>query len=57
MKAYSKDLTKKIVDAVEQRGMGQSEATRLFDISLSSVKRYLRKSRKGRSLSAWQDPR
>lgn len=31
--------------------MGQSEATHLFGVSLSSVKRYLRKCRQGRSLS------
>jgi transposase len=30
MKAYSEDLRKKIVDAVERRGMGQSEAARTF---------------------------
>jgi transposase len=51
MDAYSEDLRKKIVNAAEQRGMRQSEAARLFDVSLSSVKRYLRKFRQGRSLS------
>ena len=52
MEAYSKDLLRKrIVDAVEHRGMGQSEAARTFDVSLSSVKRYVRKFRQGRSLS------
>jgi transposase len=51
MKSYSEDLRKKIVDAVEQRGVGQSQAARAFDVSLSSVKRYLGKSRQGRSLS------
>lgn len=56
MDAYSKDLRKKIVDAVERRGMGQSEAARLFDVSLSSVKRYVRKSRQGRALSSGKAP-
>jgi transposase len=42
MEACSKDLRKKrIVDAVAHRGMGQSEAARAFDVSLSSVKRYV----------------
>ena len=50
MEAYSEDLRKRIVDAVEHRGMGQSEAARTFDCSLSSVKRYVRKFRQGRSL-------
>ncbi len=56
MDAYSEDLRKKIVNAVEQRGMGQSEAARTFDVSLSSVKRYLRKSRQGTSLSPGKAP-
>ncbi len=41
MEAYSKDLRKRIVDTVEHRGMGHSEAARTFDVSLSSVKRYV----------------
>jgi transposase len=56
MEAYSEDLRKKIVDAIERRRMGQSEAARTFDVSLSSVKRYLRKSRQGRSLSPGKAP-
>ncbi len=56
MKAYSEDLRKKIVDAIERRRMGQSEAARTFDVSLSSVKRYLRKFRQGRSLSPGKAP-
>jgi transposase len=40
MKPYSEDPRKKIV-AVE-RGMSKSETVRLFDVSLSSVKRYAR---------------
>src|SRR5215217_7441995 len=45
MDAYSEDLRKKIVEAVEKRGMKKSEAARLFGVSLSSVKRYVRKFR------------
>ena len=56
MDAYSEDLGKKIVDAVERRGMGQSEAARLFDVGFSSVKRYLRKFRQGSSLSPGKAP-
>jgi transposase len=39
MKAYSEDLRRKIVSAIE-RGMSKAQAARLFDVSLSSVKRY-----------------
>ncbi len=56
MDAYSEDLRRKIVNAIEQRGMGQSEAARTFDVSLSSVKRYIRKFRQGRSLSPGKAP-
>lgn len=56
MKAYSEDLRKKIVDAIERRRMGQSEAARTFDVSPSSLKRYLRKFRQGRSLSPGKAP-
>ncbi len=56
MEAYSEDLRKKIVDAIERRRMGQSEAARTFDVSLSSVKRYLRKFRQGRALSPGKAP-
>ena len=41
MKSYSEDSSHKIVAAVE-RGMLQRLAARLFDVSLSSVKRYSR---------------
>ena len=56
MEAYSEDLRKKIVEAVERRGMGQSEAARNFNVSLSSAKRYVRKFRQGRSLSPGKAP-
>jgi transposase-like protein len=42
MKAYSEDLRKKIVEAIEQRGMNKCQAARNFDVSLPTVKRYAR---------------
>ena len=56
MKAYSEDLRRKVVEAVQQRGMGKSEAARTFGMSLSSVKRYLGKARQGESLSPKKQP-
>jgi transposase len=49
MRAYSEDLRKKTVAAVE-RGMSKAQAARTFDVSLSSVKRYSRIAREGGSL-------
>ena len=51
MKAYSEDLRKKVVEAVEQRGTSKSEVARLFSISLSSVKRYTRLASRGEALT------
>jgi transposase len=56
MKAYSEDLRRKVVEAVQQRGMGKSEAARTFGVSLSSVKRYVGKARQGSSLSPRKHP-
>jgi transposase len=56
MKAYSEDLRRKVVAAVEQRGMGKSEAARSFGVSLSSVKRYVAKANQGNSLSPRKHP-
>jgi transposase len=50
MRAYSEDLRKKIVAAIE-RGMPKAQAARLFDVSLSSVKRYARSARRGEPLT------
>ena len=47
---FSEDLRKKIAAAVE-RGMSESETARLFEVSLSSVKRYLRIAQRGMSLA------
>src|ERR687890_955537 len=56
MKAYSEDLRRKVVGAVEERGMGKSEAARTFGMSISSVKRYVAKARRGDSLSPRKHP-
>ena len=55
MKAYSEDLRKKIVSAIE-RGMPKAQAARLFDVSLSSVKRYSRTAIEGGSLEPRKSP-
>ncbi len=56
MDAYSEDLRRKIVEAVQERRMNQSEAARAFGVSLSSVKRYVKAGREGRSLSPGKAP-
>jgi transposase len=56
MDAYSEDLRQKIVEALEQRRMNKSEAARAFGVSLSSVKRYAKAAREGRSLSPGKAP-
>ena len=56
MDAYSEDLRRKIVEAVQERRMNQSEAARAFGVSRSSVKRYLKAVRQGRSLSPRKAP-
>ena len=50
MKPYSEDLRIRIVQAVEG-GASKSAAARLFGVSLSSVKRYLRIAQRGVSLA------
>jgi transposase len=49
MKPYSQDLRTRIVEAVQQ-GTSKSGAARLFGVSLSSVKRYVRIANRGSSL-------
>ena len=56
MEAYSEDLRRKIVEAVQQRRMNKSEAARAFGVSLSLVKRYTKAVREGRSLSPGKAP-
>ena len=55
MKAYSEDLRKKILQAVD-RGMPKSEAAKTFGVSRSSVKRYAAARREGRPLAAKKHP-
>jgi transposase len=55
MKAYSEDLRKKILQAVD-RGMPKSEAARAFGVSRSSVKRYAAARREGRPLAPKKHP-
>jgi len=55
MKAYSEDLRRKTVEAIE-KGMGKSEVARTFGIGLSSVKRYVAMARQGRSLAPKRRP-
>jgi transposase len=51
MDAYSEDRRKKIVQALTEQRMTMSEAARVFSVSHSSVKRYAKAVREGRSLS------
>ena|SRR5579884_949030 len=51
MRAYSTDLRERIVRAVE-RGMTKSQAARTFDVSLATVKNYLRQLQTSGSLAA-----
>jgi transposase len=55
MNAYSEDLRKKIVEAVE-RGMPKIEAAKTFGVGISSVKRYVATYREGRSLAPKKRP-
>ena len=55
MRAYSEDLRKKILQAVD-RGMPKSEAARTFGVSRSSVKRYASARRQGRTLAPKKHP-
>jgi transposase len=55
MKAYSEDLRKKILEAVD-RGMPKSDAAKTFGVSRSSVKRYAAARREGRPLAPKKHP-
>jgi transposase len=55
MKAYSEDLRRKIVDAIE-RGMPKAEAARTFGVGISTVKRYATKAQKGEPLEPGKAP-
>ena len=56
MNAYSEDLRKKIVEAVEKRGMPKIEAAKTFGVGISFVKRYVATYREGRSLAPKKRP-
>ena len=49
--SYSEDLRVRIVRAVQEEGISKSATARLFGVSLSSVKRYVRISDWGASLT------
>jgi transposase len=55
MKAYSKDLRQKIVDAI-RRGMPKAEAARTFGVGISTVKRYAGKAERGEPLEPANAP-
>jgi transposase len=55
MNAYSEDLRKKIVEAKE-RGMPTVEVACTFGVGISSVKRYAKRAREGRSLRPKRSP-
>ena len=55
MNAYSKDLRVKVVDAVD-RGIPRKEVTRIFGISLPTIKRYLRRRRQTEDLTPKPSP-
>jgi transposase len=55
MKAYSEDLRRKILQAVD-RGMPKSVAAKTFGVSRSSVKRYAAARREGKSLAPKKHP-
>ncbi|HEY0127945.1 MAG TPA: IS630 transposase-related protein, partial [Rubrobacteraceae bacterium] len=55
MNGYSEDLRQKVVSAVG-RAMPKAQADRTFDVSLSSVKRYVNKAERGESLAPKKSP-
>ncbi len=55
MKAYSKDLRQKIVDALG-RGMSKAQAARTFGVGISTVKRYATKAQRGEPLEPGKAP-
>lgn len=55
MKAYSEDLRRKIVSAIE-RGMPKVQAARTFGVGISTVKRYATRARRGGSLQPGKAP-
>ena len=56
MSGYSVELKERIVSAVEEHGMSKAQAARTFSVSLSSVKRYVNKAKRGESLAPKKRP-
>ncbi len=56
MSGYSVDLRERIVSAVEEDGMSKAQVARTFSVSLSSVKRYINKAKRGESLAPKKRP-
>src|SRR5829696_8360252 len=55
MKAYSKDLRQKIVDAV-RLGVPKAQTARTFGVGISTVKRYATKAQRGEPLEPGKAP-
>src|SRR5829696_6821735 len=55
MSAYSEELRRRIVSSVEA-GMPKAQAARTFCVSLSSVKRYVKRAEGGGSLAPKEKP-
>jgi transposase len=55
MRAYSKDLRVKVLEAVD-RGMPREEVARIFGISLPSIKRWLKRRRETGRIGAKPPP-
>ena len=49
MNAYSKDLRLRVLEAVD-RGVPRKEVAKLFGVSLSTIKRYIKRRRAGEDL-------
>jgi len=56
MSGYSVDLRERVVSAVEEGAMSKAQAARTFSVSLSSVKRYVEKAKRGESLAPKRRP-
>jgi transposase len=55
MSGYSVDLRRRVVSSIES-GMSKAQAARTFSVSLSSVKRYVNKAKRGESLAPKKRP-
>jgi transposase len=55
MNAYSKDLRLRVLDAVD-RGLPRREVSKLFGVSLSTIKRYMKRRREGEDLEPKPSP-